>query len=299
MLKKILLTIVSLIVVIVGTFFIWRYYGYVHDTAENKTFLLPRLEIAKVTINSLTDEKTEMTISALIKNQLPVSFTADSLQYTAFIDGNEVMKDHYEKTITLGANDSSLIALPVSIFNQHLISLLKNKKAGHIDSVEYSMHISFFTRIIFKRHFDIDIKRRLPLIHTPEIKIEQFKIAAIDFKGATINITVSVKNENVFPIKANNVTYQVAIENNKWINGEIPGIIDIPEKGIAEFKIPVTLTFKEAGKALWDLLRKSKDLKYNLHLSFKIDGGDKMIRNSEVIIESEGSVRSILEIRNK
>jgi len=272
---------------------------YERDTDKNKTFLLPRLELTDIEITQLTYEKTEMVVKTLIKNQLPVSFTADSLEYQLFINDKEIMKDHYKKSITLGGNDSSWISLPATLLNQKLFSEIRINDHEHHDSVEYRVHVSFFTRIILRRQFDIDMKKFLPLIHLPVIKPNHFKISSIDFKGARIELSLSVGNPNIFPIKLNNVAYEIMIENNKWVKGTIPGLTDIPAKAASEFTIPVSLTFKEAGKALIDLLKKSAAINYKLRLSFKIVGGNNMIKNSEVMLENNGSVKTLMKIAKR
>src|ERR1035437_3925667 len=218
--KKIILILVILFIAIIASVLIWRSWGYVRDKDPNKTFLLPRFELSQVDITSLTSEKTEMTINVLIKNQIPLSFTADSLQYRIFINDREVMKDHYKKSITLKSNDISRISLPITIFNRDLISVLKANERENIDSVEYRFRVSFFTDILFKKQFDVDIKKFLPLIHIPVVKSGHFKIDSLNFSRAVVKLLVSINNKNVFSLKSKNIAYELSIEeNNSWSYG--------------------------------------------------------------------------------
>ncbi|WP_291125180.1 LEA type 2 family protein [Flavobacterium sp. UBA6031] len=297
--KKIILILVIFFIAIIATFFIWLSWGYVRDKDPNKTFLLPRLELSQVDITSLTSEKTEMTVNVLIKNQIPLSFTADSLQYRIFIDDKEVMKDHYKKSITLKSNDISRISLPITIFNSDLISILKANERENIDSVEYRFRVSFFTDILFKKQFDVDIKKFLPLIHIPEVKSGHIEISSLNFSGAVFQLIVSIKNQNEFSIKSKNIAYELSIEDNKLIKGIIPGLTDIHAKSVTELTIPVTISFKEVSKTLFDLLKKGNNVGYKLHLSSIIVSENNMMKNSKVILESEGSVKSLMKALKK
>ena len=292
--KKFLLLFFGLFLAIIAIFFTWRYIGYVRDKDANKTFLLPRLEFSMIEINSLTKEKTKMTSKLLIKNQLPFSFTIDSLQYGFFIEGNEVMKDTYKKSLVLKGNDSSWITMPVTIYNQELIAILKKSKEKKLDSVEYRMQASFYSDIPFRKKFNIDIKRMLPLIFIPEVNIEHIKIDSLNFSRAVIQLSTKIKNPNVFSLKAKNITYEFSIEDNEWVKGTIPGLTDIKATNETELKIPVKLSFKEVTKTLYDLLRKGKNVNYKLHLILQIESDINMVKNSKVILESSGSVKSIL-----
>jgi LEA14-like dessication related protein len=243
MIKKILATILFLIITSLAAFFIWRFVDYIQDKSPHKTFLLPRAELSIVEITSLTAEKTEMTVKVLLKNKLPFSFTADSLQYRIFINGVEVIKSHHKKTMTLESNDTSWISLPLTIRNHQLKSILNASERKDLDSVEYRLHATFFTDIVFRKKFDVDINRLLPLIYIPELTSKHIQVDSLNFSRAAIQLNVSIKNQNVFSIKAKNIAYKFAIEDHEWIEGIIPGVTDIKEQSVTELQIPIRVSF--------------------------------------------------------
>ena len=158
MIKKIILTLLFLLIAIIASFFIWRYWNYVHDKDPNKTFLLPRLELSKLNITSLTSKKTEMMVTVDIKNQLPLSFTIDSLQYRIFIDSTQILKDHYKKTISLKRNAVSQISLPITIYNDSISSVMKENELQNVDSVEFHFQGSFLHVFFLKRNLMLILK---------------------------------------------------------------------------------------------------------------------------------------------
>ncbi|MGC1392209.1 MAG: LEA type 2 family protein [Bacteroidales bacterium] len=299
MIKKITLILLFLFIAIIFSFFIWRYWSYVSDKDPNKTFLLPRLELSELEITSLTSQKTEMLVKVDIKNQLPLSFTFDSLQYRIFINDTEILKDHYKKSISLKRNASSLISLPITIFNDSLSSVMKTNERENVDSVEFHFQGSFFTHIFFKKHFNVDIKRLIPRIYIPEVKAEHFGIDSLNFSRAVVQLLVSINNKNVFSYKADSIIYEVSIEDNQWIKGSISGFTDIHAKSVNNLTIPITISFKEVSKTLWDLVTKGNKVRYKLHLTIRIESDNKMIMNSKVILESEGSVKSLMKALKK
>lgn len=299
MIKKIILTLVFLFIAIIASFFIWRYWGYIRDKDPNKTFLLPRLELSELDITSLTSKKTEMNVRVDIKNQIPLSFTVDSLQYRIFINGSEILKDHYKKSISLKRNATSLISLPITIFNDSISSVLKVNERENLDSVEFHFHGSFFTRFIIKKQFNVDIKKIIPRFYIPEVSAEHLEIDSLNFSWAVVQLLVSVNNKNVFPFKAESIAYEVSIEDNQWIKGTISGFTDIQAKSVTDLTIPITISFKEVSKTLWDLLTKGNEVRYKLNLTFRIESDNNMIKNSKVILESEGSVKSLMKALKK
>ncbi len=299
MIKKIILALLFLFIAIIASFFIWRYWNYVRDKDPNKTFLLPRLELSELDITSLTSKKIEMTLKLDIKNQLPLSFTVDSLHYRIFINDTEILKDHYKKSISLKRNASSQISFPITFFNDSISSVFKANERENADSVEFHFQGSFFTRIFFKKQFNVDINRLIPRIYPPEVNAEHFKIDSLNFSRAVVRLLVSINNQNVFLFKAENIAYELSIEDNQWIKGVIPGNIDVKAKSITDLTIPITISFKEVSKTLFGLLTKGSNVRYKLHLTFKIESDNNMIRNSKVILESEGSVKSLMKALKK
>lgn len=295
MIKKFLLAVFFLIIASLAVFFSWRFVGYKRDTSPHKTFLLPRVELSIAEITSLTKEKTEMTVNVLLKNQLPFSFTADSLQYNISVNGVEVIKGHHKKTITLESNDTSWISLPLTIKNHQLKSILKASERKDIDSVEYRLQATFFTDIVFRKKFDVDINRLLPLIYIPELTTKHIEVDSLNFSRAAILLNVSIKNQNVFSIKAKNIAYKFAIEDHEWIEGVIPGVTDIKEQSDTEIQIPLRLSFKEVSRTLFDLFKEGKNVTYKLELWFRIDSESHSVMNSKVILESSGSVKSLMK----
>ena len=108
-----------------------------------------------------------------------------------------------------------------------------------------------------------------------------------------------MKNRNVFSLKSKNIAYELSIEDNKLIKGIIPGLTDIQAKSVTELTIPITISFKEVGKTLFDLLKKGNNLGYKLRLTSSIESENNMMKNSKVILESEGSVKSLKKALKK
>ena len=292
---KIILVIILILMLAAGVFFGWQYFLYKKDPDPDKTFLAPRLEFANVEINSFTAEKTEATLKLLVKNQLPLNFTVDSLDYSLFIKDTEVLEDQYKKTIKLIKDDSTWIYLPVILKNKDLEKILKSSESKGHDSINYTLKTTFYTKILDKRKFELEISKKLPLLYIPEIELNKFRIDSINFKRAIIMLDVAIANKNVFPIELKNINYKVGIEGNEWILGKLDGITKIKKQGITTIQIPVRLSLKEVGNTLGDLIRNGKNVNYKLNLKFNIVSEDKKVKNAQVVIESDGSIQSVID----
>jgi LEA14-like dessication related protein len=282
----------------IATFFIWSFVRYKIDQDPNKTYLLPHLESAVIEITSLTADRTDLILKLLVKNELPFGFTADSLEYRIFMNDEEVIKNRYTKSINLERNNNNWISLPITLFNKNLEKIILANKRGAIDSMEFHLQASFYTNLLFKKKFTIDATQVLPLINIPEVEVEHVKIDSLNFNRAALELSLIIKNQNSFSIKAKDISYRLAIEDHQWIRGAIPGLVDIKAEGNTQLEIPLRISFKEINKTLFDLLKHGKNVRYKLHFTVRIESENKIIKDSQVIIESSGTVKSLLKALN-
>jgi len=293
--KKVILICLLLVLFTVAGFFAWLYIRYAGDPDPNKSFLLPKVAMSVIEVNSLSAEKADLSVGVLIKNQLPITIKADSFQYQLYINDAEIIKTRYKKTILLEANDSSWITLPVTVLKHDVDSVIKANEKRGIDSVEYKLNATFVTDLIFKKKFSVSVKRFLPLIHIPDLKVNRVEIDSLNFKRAAVTLDVDIRNDNVFDIKVKDYSYEAQIEDHEWIKGTIKGITDIKAKATTGIEIPMTISLKEVGKTIGKLLRKGKNVNYKLTLKFQMESDVDMLKHSKAIVKSSGSVKSLLK----
>ncbi len=299
MIKKTSLLLLTLIVLAICVFMGRQYLHYVNDPDPNKKFIKPGVHLSLVQVTSITDDKIEATLKLIIKNELPFSFNADSLNYLIFMDSVPVIKNRYEKSFVIKGYDTTLISLPITILKSDLISTLKQNERQDVDSIEYRLQASFFSNIIFRKKYDLEFSKVLPLLHLLETKTEKLEIDSLNFKRAALTLPVLVTNRNNFTLKAKDVKYELSLEDNKVIKGAIPGTVVFKKKDISELRIPLTLNYKEVSKTLWPLLVKGKQVNYKLRVMYRLDSPAAALHNTQVIIGNQGTLQSLLKMANK
>jgi LEA14-like dessication related protein len=294
--KKIFLGILVIIVLTIGIFLIVRYVNYKKDTDPDKTFITPRLELRVAEVTNFTKEKTELKAKLLITNPMPVGITVDSIHYTVYIENNEVIKNSHTEAITMKSSDTSFIVLPITFFNEKLFSVLKKLENKNMDTVEYKINATFYADLIVKKSFDIEIKKRLPLIHRLEIKVSRVEVKSLLPADVNLLIHTNIINKNVFPIRAKDITYWIAIEKNPWIEGQRPGLFIIPPKNTKEVSFSVKTSFKNTTKAAFKLITEGKDAKYEMEVTFRLQNKNEMVNNGKVVFEGSGTLD---QLKNK
>jgi LEA14-like dessication related protein len=297
--RSIGLLIFLLALLIIGAYVVVRYLSFIEKKDPYKMLTLPRLEETIVEVKNITREKTELNAKMLLTNPLPFRIGADSIAYEFFIADSSVLKTTHRQSVSLKASDTSWVIIPVTIYNQKLASILERSEKNGFDSVYYEVRGSFYSSLLNDRKFNFRYGRMLPLIHTPEVEIARVEIDSANFNRFKLLIHARIKNENVFPLDANDIYYRFAVAGNPWVKGFKPGLTNIPADSTVEIIFPVTISLEEVGETVFSLLRKGKNIGYALELNLKIVAENNMLHNSLVMVTSDGTIKEIIDLTKK
>ncbi len=89
-----------------------------------------------------------------------------------------------------------------------------------------------------------------PSFQKPGLDVESAKVTSADFGGATVEVTVSVDNQNAIPLFADRLSYAGKVEGKQVATGEKKERVSLPAKRKTEVKLPVRLSYKELGQAI-------------------------------------------------
>jgi LEA14-like dessication related protein len=262
----------------------------------DKTFILPKMDSAVVRVTELTKEKTTLEMHLLMNNPLPFKLSADSVAYEFFISDTAVMKTSYRENISLKAADTTWMFMPVIIENQKLVSILDLSEKRGFDSVYYEVKASFYSHLLKEKKFDFHFGRMLPLLHIPEVALGKVEIDSLNLKRMKLLVHTTIKNENVFAIKADKVSYRFSVAGNKWITGRMPEMIDLEKQSTTEVIFPVRVSLEEVGETVFTLLKKGKKVPYGFEMELTTVSEKNALDGSRVIVTNAGTIGEIVQL---
>lgn len=296
---KIVLWVSLLPAILLLVFLSWTYVNYAKDKNPEKTFLKPYMSAIQAEVFSLNQEESEMTLKLLIINHMPIPINGDDFHCKLFLDDHQIINNKSNDSFKLKGGDSTWVTIPMHIMSHDYRTLLHAKELKKIDSVQYVLQISFGTNMLFRKQYNLEYKKILPLFHFPDINAHNLKIEALNLKRAKFGMVVTLKNNNSFPLRTKNVNYKFSIEGHNWMKGTIEGLTIIEPKASKQFYFPVTVNFKEDGMALFRLLKYRKNLNYKLDLDFTLASKNSILSDSKIIYHTNGTVESLRKDEDK
>lgn len=153
-------------------------------------------------------------------------------------------------------------------------------------------------RLLPINNFDLEIEKKLPLIQMPEINISSVKVGDIGLSETTLDLTIHIKNPNVFSFALKNVDFQLQLSDNEVLKGKYDGVINLPPKGSEEFTSVITLSLSDATKSLFELIRKGEDLKFSFDMTSTMDSESELIEAGKMRLKVQGNIKDLKSIKD-
>lgn len=261
--------------------------------------LKPRLELSRFDITNVTDEAVQVNMHLLIDNPLPIGFKARKLDYTLYIDNEEVAKDAYNKTIELKSEDSTVLSLPAKLYTKKLVDVLKRLEAAGADSTDYRVRSTFAldVPIAGERTFTVSHTIRGALIYLPEFKVTDIDLGKFGLNRTDVAATIVCTNKNKFPVNITDTHYSVTIDGKQISEGSQPEPIRIKKQGTTSFVVPMTVKPGQSLGLLPKMLFDKKDTPVEVAFRCKIvDKSDNpMFKESKVSTTIRGTLADMLK----
>ncbi len=296
--------IIALGLLLIGCLGAYIWYNKVkQQTPDNGNPLLPRFTMRQMNISDIGPDAMTVTVSTGIANPLPVTFRARELAYRVFIANREVVADAWKKPITVKANDSVQLTLPVRVLYKRLEDVLKTLDKKDIDSTDYRMEATFQTDVPIagNKFVKIVVNRKLPTFYIPEAKVQDIDLGKLGLKRTDVAVTMRVVNKNKFPFYMSHSHYSVTIAGKLLADGEQASPILIRKQDITVYKLPITIkpgnTLSILPKYLFDKKDTPFQIDFSGHTSMKEHPSADDISRVKTIIK--GTLDDLKKLKNK
>ena len=296
--KKILKLILLLVVLVIAGIAIWWFF-LSRRSGEDGNDAGPVLALATMSIKDINSESVDMECGIAIDNPLPIQIEADSLNYELWIDSVRVMKDTYTKKFVIRKNDSIKIELPVTIRQEALKRVVQKFDQTKADSADYSFRTSFRPRlpIVGKREITIRSEKRLPAIRGIAVDVDKIRIHHLGLKKSSIGVDVIMTNRNAFPIKISDGEYDVKIEDDFKMHGEMEKHISVPARGSQNVSMEIDVGSMKLPKLGWKMLFEKNTTKFNFRFTGKLDAEQALIDKANISMSASGTVAELKKLK--
>jgi LEA14-like dessication related protein len=114
------------------------------------------------------------------------------------------------------------------------------------------------------------LRDAVEVMRKPEVRIAATEIEALSFTGLTLRFDVEIENPNPIGIGLAGFDYELQIEGNSFVNGQVQEGVAIAARERSIIPIPVELGFEEIAQTFAELAGK-EEAAYQLSSGFSFD----------------------------
>jgi LEA14-like dessication related protein len=94
------------------------------------------------------------------------------------------------------------------------------------------------------------LRDAVEVMRRPEVRIADTELEALSFSGLTILFDVEVENPNPIGIRLSGFDYDLQIEGNPFVSGEVQDKVAITARDLSIIPVPVELGFEEIAQTI-------------------------------------------------
>lgn len=250
----------------------------------------PEADVTGVRLTGLDENGLDVEFMIDVTNPNPISIDLAGLGYDVAIGGESLVSGKSDQAMTIGSRRTSEIALPVRWGFDELRSI-----AGQLasqDEIDYELGVDLLVELPLLGVQGVPIRSNgtLPVPKRPKIDVTSVDVQKIDLSGATVALQLDVENPNRFAVDLRRWDLDFAVNGQRWIESTIDQSRELTSGSKTRIEIPITLSFSELGRGVYELLRGKSRMNYELNGSLDWGADSPALSNVRIPINRSGQL---------
>ena len=237
----------------------------------------PKLSVENVRVSDFNFEEMELTYDIKVDNPNAMSVQMLAYDYNLDINENTLVTGDQRKELSIEASGASTFQVPMRLNFADIYRSIKSLRDTQEVSYSFLSNLTFDLPVFGQTTVPVRKDGRIPLLKTPKISLEDFKVTGINLSSADINLQLRFDNPNNFGIDVNALNYDLIINGDQWADGTALQGTSIKEKGVTVLNIPVSLNISQIGMSAYRLLTGGESFDYKIKGDFDLNAQHELL----------------------
>ncbi len=256
----------------------------------SKSIQKPQLSVENVRVSDFNFEEMELTYEIQIKNPNTLSIDMLGYDYNLDINKNSLVNGDQKKKLAIKASEASTFEVPMRLNFSDIYQSTQSLRDSGEASYRFLSNFTFDLPALGETTIPVDKEGQIPLLKSPTVRFEDFKITDINLSSANINLQLSFENPNSFGIDINALKYNLAINGDQWADGAALKGTTIKEKGGTMLNIPISLNISEIGMSAYRLLTGGETFDYQIKGDFDLNARHELLGQTSFDFTRSGNM---------
>ncbi len=248
----------------------------------------PTVSLESTRIEAIDFDHADVVFDLRIDNPNPFILDLAGFDYAIALEGRDFLSGRFERRISLPANGSDTIAVPLTIpFARvdEIVGDLRNR-----DDIAYEIDVATSVEIatLGERRVRTTETGTLTVPQRPSIALERARIRHMGLSRAELVLGLAVDNPNDFGVTLEHLDYSLAVNGQDWAAGTYRESIRIGADERTVVELPLGVRFADIGASAYKLLRGNGSVDYRLEANLAGSTGLEGFATFELPVERSG-----------
>ncbi len=222
----------------------------------------PSARVESLRITALSFSDVELTADIAIDNPNAIGVSLSSFSYDVLVEGNRLVSGREDTGLSIAAQASSNVTLPVVLSYEEIRRVVQASRQQDELAYAVSIDLSFELPVLGTVTLPVERDGLLPVVRLPRVAVTSLALESIGLTGAELVLGVQVDNPNGFAFDLSALDYQLTVQDQVWVAGEVDRGRTLTPRGTEEFNLAFSLSFSALGRAVRDVLLGDDEIRY-------------------------------------
>lgn len=228
----------------------------------------PSVSLETTRIQALDLDRVDLGLGFDVRNPNSVGVRMDRLDYRLELAGRPVAEGERREGLTIAAAGATRAELPLSLRWSELADVYRSLRSGAAPDYRLEMGFWFDVPVLGPVRVPLVQDGRFPRLQRPRVELAGLERTGFTARGVDLALNLRLENPNDFPLDLDRFQGSLSLGGGRLVEVRDGPRLAVPEGGSETWRVPLRVSFLEAGRALEGVLRGGGSLDYELDGSF-------------------------------
>lgn len=233
----------------------------------------PTASISGVSLEDLSLEAVTLNFDVDVDNPYSVPLPLVDLAYdvgsgdASLLQGNADL----QQEAAIPAKSKKTLSLPATLKFKDVVKVLTSFKPGQVFPYKANLGLGLDAPAVGRMSLPLSHEGKLPIPTVPKVALKDVRVDQLSFSDAKVVLDLDVTNTNEFPVDLSKLEYGLNLGGSKVAKSALEGATKFEPGQTNNIQIPLSLSLKDLGLGVFNMLSGSKGSKYELAGNFDVN----------------------------
>jgi len=232
--------------------------------ASQLSTLKPQAHVSDTKVQSISFDSITLGVLVDVKNPNRFSIPMGLLSLNLMVDGQQIAQAKSEQNTSLKANKSTQVMVPVTIPYSSLFNLVKSARDGNAFQFSVAGNLAIPMPLMGDINIPLSYSGKAPIPQMPKVRISKMSLDSASLTHLKADLVLDVENNNIFPLSLNALKMDIKADGKSLASAAPAEKISLGAEKTNSIHIPLSISNKDAGFALFNSLVSSKKVEWQV-----------------------------------